>query len=49
MADPSTIAVLKCMDGRINLPIATHTPTGINQLFRNLGSVFDVGWPYIVR
>jgi len=44
---PSAIAALKCMDGRINLPIATHTPLGIIQPFRNLGGVFDLGWPHL--
>jgi hypothetical protein len=35
------------MDGRINLPIATHTPLGIIQPFRNLGGRFDLGWPHL--
>jgi carbonic anhydrase len=35
---PTAIAVLKCMDGRINIPIATNTPPGIIQPFRNLGA-----------
>ena len=33
---PTAIAVLKCMDGRINIPVATNTPTGILMPFRNL-------------
>lgn len=44
---PSAIAALKCMDGRINLPVATHTPLGIIQPFRNLGGMFDLGWPHL--
>jgi hypothetical protein len=44
---PTAIAVLKCMDGRINIPVATNTPTGILMPFRNLGGMFDLGWPYL--
>jgi hypothetical protein len=44
---PTSIAVLKCMDGRINIPIATKTPRGIIQPFRNLGGMFDLGWPHL--
>jgi len=44
---PTAIAVLKCMDGRINLPVATGTPPGIIQPFRNLGGMFDLGWPHL--
>ncbi|MEL0586097.1 MAG: hypothetical protein AAES65_14600 [Candidatus Thiodiazotropha sp. (ex. Lucinoma kazani)] len=44
---PTSIAVLKCMDGRINIPIATNTPQGIIQPFRNLGGIFDLGWPHL--
>ena len=44
---PTAIAVLKCMDGRINIPFATHTPTGILMPFRNLGGIFDLGWPHL--
>jgi hypothetical protein len=44
---PSAIAALKCMDGRINLSVDTHTPFGIIQPFRNLGGVFDLGWPHL--
>jgi hypothetical protein len=36
---PTAIAVLKCMDGRINIPVATNTPTGILMPFRNLGEL----------
>ena len=44
---PTAIAVLKCMDGRINLPVMTNTPPGILMPFRNLGGAFDLGWPYL--
>ncbi|MFA7387046.1 MAG: hypothetical protein WCZ87_05225 [Thiohalobacteraceae bacterium] len=44
---PTAIAVFKCMDGRINIPVATNTPFGIIQPFRNLGGKFDLGWPYL--
>lgn len=44
---PTAIAVMKCMDGRINIPVATNTPLGIIQPFRNLGGIFDLGWPHL--
>jgi hypothetical protein len=44
---PTAIAVLKCKDGRINIPVATNTPTGILMPFRNLGGMFDLGWPHL--
>ncbi|NMG03574.1 carboxysome shell carbonic anhydrase domain-containg protein [Azoarcus taiwanensis] len=44
---PTAISVLKCMDGRINLSVATATPIGIIQPFRNLGGRFDLGWPHL--
>lgn len=44
---PTAIAVFKCMDGRINIPVATNTPTGILMPFRNLGGRFDLGWPHL--
>ncbi|MDP2811813.1 MAG: carboxysome shell carbonic anhydrase [Rhodocyclaceae bacterium] len=44
---PTAIAVLKCMDGRINIPIATNTPPGILMPFRNLGGMFNLGWPHL--
>jgi hypothetical protein len=44
---PTAIVVLKCMDGRINIPIVTGTPPGIIQPFRNLGGIFDLGWPHL--
>lgn len=44
---PAAMLVLKCMDGRINIPIATNTPTGIIQPFRNRGGMFNLGWPHL--
>jgi hypothetical protein len=44
---PTAIAVLKCMDGRVNIPVVTHTPVGILMPFRNLGGMFDLGWPHL--
>ena len=44
---PTAIVVLKCMDGRINIPVVTGTPPGIIQAFRNLGGMFDLGWPHL--
>jgi hypothetical protein len=44
---PTALMVLKCMDGRINIPIATRTPKGIIQPFRNLGGMFNLGWPHL--
>jgi hypothetical protein len=44
---PTAIAVLKCMDGRVNLSVATGTPAGILMPFRNLGGMFDLGWPHL--
>lgn len=44
---PTDIIALKCMDGRINIPVATNTPPGIIQPFRNLGGMFNLGWPHL--
>jgi hypothetical protein len=43
---PTEIAALKCMDGRIHIPVATNTPLGIIQPWRNIGGKFDMGWPH---
>lgn len=43
---PTEIAALKCMDGRLNLSLMTNTPPGIILPFRNIGGIFDVGWPF---
>mgnify|MGYP000152855404 CR=1 FL=1 len=38
-------------DGRmwkvIGFPVATNTPVGILMPFRNLGGMFDLGWPHL--
>jgi hypothetical protein len=44
---PTAITVLKCMDGRVNLPVVTNTPVGILMPLRNLGGRFDLGWPHL--
>ncbi len=43
---PTEIAAFKCMDGRIHIPVATNTPLGIIQPWRNIGGQFDMGWPH---
>jgi hypothetical protein len=43
---PTAVVALKCMDGRLNLSVATSTPAGIVQPFRSLGGRFDLGWPH---
>ncbi len=48
LAEHNTLIIaMKCMDGRIHLPHVTRTPMGIIQPFRNLGGIFDLGWPYL--
>ncbi len=42
----TAIVTLKCMDGRLDLSVATSTPAGIVQPFRNLGGRFKLGWLY---
>lgn len=44
---PTAILALKCMDGRVHLTYATETPQGVIEPFRNLGGMFDLGWPYL--
>lgn len=44
---PTAIAAFMCMDGRINIPVATNTPRGIIFPFRNLGGRFNLGWPHL--
>jgi len=44
---PTHIMVLKCMDGRIHIPFATGTPLGIIEPLRNLGGMFNMGWPLL--
>jgi hypothetical protein len=43
---PTAVVALSCMDGRINISVATGTPAGIIVPFRNLGGDFDLGWPH---
>jgi hypothetical protein len=43
---PTAISALKCMDGRLNLPLMTNTPPGIIHSFRTIGGRFDLGWPH---
>lgn len=43
---PTSLVAFKCMDGRMNLSLATGTPPGIILPLRNLGGRFDLGWPY---
>lgn len=48
LAEHDTLIIaMKCMDGRIHLPYVTRTPLGIIRPFRNLGGIFDLGWPYL--
>ncbi len=48
LAEHNTLIVaMKCMDGRIHLPFVTRTPLGVIYPFRNLGGIFDLGWPYL--
>lgn len=42
---PTLIAAFKCMDGRVHLPLMTRTPFGLIRPKRNIGGIFDVGWP----
>ncbi len=42
---PTEMIVFKCMDGRLNLPIATESTTGVFEPMRNLGAKFHFGWP----
>ena len=44
---PTDLVVLKCMDGRVNLSVATNTPQGIITPLRNLGGYFNLGWPHM--
>jgi len=44
---PTAIAAFTCMDGRINIPVATNTPHGVIMPFRNLGGCFNLGWPHL--
>ena len=41
---PLEISVIKCMDGRLNVPVMTNTAMGIIQPWRNVGGRFNLGW-----
>ncbi len=41
---PTEIGIMKCMDGRVNMPVITKTPVGTIQPWRNVGGKFDLGW-----
>ncbi|MCP1675321.1 hypothetical protein J2T57_002469 [Natronocella acetinitrilica] len=43
----TVLASLECMDGRLHLPSATGTLPDRFVSFRNLGGIFDLGWPYL--
>ena len=43
------IAALKCMDGRVHLPVMTNIPLGVIQPYRNLGGRFYLGWSFFQR
>lgn len=43
---PTEIGADKCMDGRVHLPKYTNTPLGIFYPWRNIGGMFDLGWPF---
>lgn len=43
---PTATFAFSCMDGRINISVATGVPPGIIVPFRNLGGRFDLGWPH---
>lgn len=46
---PTRIACLKCMDGRVHLPVMTGTPTGIVKPFRAIGGRFRPSWPSFTK
>jgi hypothetical protein len=41
---PTEIGVMKCMDGRVNMPVIMNTPVGVTQQWRNVGGKFNLGW-----
>lgn len=43
---PTEFAILKCMDGRLNLALMTKTPPGILYPFRSMGGKFSLGSPW---
>lgn len=44
---PTEILAIKCMDGRINIPVMTNTPLGIIQPIRTMGGIIDIGVPFL--
>ena len=46
---PTLILVFKCMDGRIDLSHITGVPSGVFKPYRNIGGIFDLGWPLLSR
>lgn len=44
---PTMVIALKCMDGRIHIPYVTKTPLGMVKPIRNIGGMFNLGWPYL--
>jgi len=42
---PTEIIATMCMDGRVNLRLATEIPFGLITPFRNIGGKYRVGWP----
>lgn len=43
---PTEIGIMKCMDGRVHMPVSTNTPLGILQPWRNIGGKFNLGWAH---
>lgn len=44
---PTRVLVLKCMDGRLNGSVLMDVPAGVLTPVRNLGGMFDLGWPLL--
>ncbi len=40
---PTSVAVLRCMDGRLDMCTLMNLPLGIVSSFQNLGGEFDLG------
>jgi len=43
---PTEFSATECMDGRVEIQVATGVPVGIIQPYRTLGGMFDIGSPY---
>lgn len=48
-AHPTKIIVFKCMDSRLNLAVMAGLLFGILIAKRNIGGIFDVGWPALAQ